>query len=213
MLTQGFPRVVAFGGGAGLVRVLTGLAAIRRGFPYRQHDVLTAVVPGVSDVEEAEALVKHCARVLPATVDAGPLRRAYPETLRRIINADLIVAVPCDVETRLLPSLNIGGIAATLTAVTAPRVFVVGDPRDLAGAFRDHRWQTDFSGCFNHVLRDPGTADRLALARAILDFMRVDRGMDDHVSNGDSRATSLDPHPAPPTGPVVSDGLPFERHL
>jgi len=210
MLTHGFPRVVAFGGGAGLVRVLTGLADIRGGSHHRHHDVLTAVVPGASDVEEAEALVAHCALVLPATVDAGPVRRAYPETLRRIINADLIVAVPCDIETRLLPSLSTGGIAATLTAVTAPRVFVVGDPCDLAGAFRDHRWQTDFSGCFNHVVRDPGGADRLALARAILEFMHIDRRPSPLRSCGTGSAESG----LPASTPIVSDGgLPQERHL
>jgi 2-phospho-L-lactate transferase/gluconeogenesis factor (CofD/UPF0052 family) len=197
MLIHGFPRVVAFGGGAGLVRVLTGLAAMRGGSHYRQHDVLTAVVPGASDVEEAEALVNHCARVLPATADAGPVRRAYPETLRRIINADLIVAAPCDIEIQLLPSLGIGGIAATLTAVTAPRVFVVGDAGDLAGTFRDGRWQTDFSRCFNHVVRDPGGADRLVLVRAILEFLQVDRSAGSGV-------------PAPLVG---DGGLPLERHL
>jgi hypothetical protein len=223
MAGHGFPRVVAFGGGAGLVRVLTGLAAMRGG-SHRQHDVLTAVVPGASDVEEAQALVKHCARVLPATVDAGPVRRAYPETLRRIINADLIVAAACDIESRLLPSLSIGGIAATLTAVTAPRVFVIGDPRDLAGAFRDQRWQTDFSGCFNHVLRDPGDGDRLALARAILEFLHVDRGIDDHLLDADPGTAALKTRPAPLSTPSVSDvpsaapivgdsGLPLERHL
>jgi hypothetical protein len=124
------PRVVVIGGGAGLATVLTGLAAHLRGGPHDgQHDLLTAIVPGAGDLEDAEALVGHCACVLPATVDAGPARRVYPETLRRIINADLIIAGPCD-RAVLEVTLSVGGIGATLPAVNAVRVVVIARAED-----------------------------------------------------------------------------------
>ena len=174
-----FPRVVAFGGGAGVRRVLTGLAACMREEEYqRRHDLLTAVVPGAAGVEEAESLVGHCACVLPATGDAGPVRRAHPEALRRIINADLIVAISSDVLVEVKPILAVGGIAATLAAVVAPRVFVA-PPERIAPLLPIYRRPPALAAFFDRVLLDPGeTPDRYALARAILGLVRPDRRVD-----------------------------------
>ena len=170
-----FPRVVAFGDGAGVSRVLAGLAAHMRGEEHhRQHDLLTAVVASAAGVEEAESLVGHCACVLPATGDAGPVRRAHPEALRRIINADVIVAVAGDVGD-VRPVLTVGGMAATLAAIVIPRVFVA-PPARIAPLLPIYRRPPALASYFDRVLLDPGdTPDSGALARAILALVRPER--------------------------------------
>jgi hypothetical protein len=168
-MTTGFPRAVLLGDGAGVFRVLTGLAAHMRGAArHRRHELLTALVPGAANMEDGEALVGHCACVLPAAADAGPVRRAHPETLRRIINADVIVAVGAAGGGELAPILTVGGIASTLAAMTVPRIFVA-----RAGAVAPllpiYRRPPRFASCFDRVVVDPGSVpDPLALARAIL---------------------------------------------
>jgi len=171
-----FPRVVAFGDAAGIYRILTGLAAhMRGGEHHRQHDLLTAIVPGAAGVEEAEALVGHCACVLPATGDAGSVRRAHPEALRRIINADVIVAMAGDDFQDVRPVLTVGGIAATMAAIVIPRVFVA-PPARIAPLLPIYRRPPALASYFDRVLLDPGdTPDPSALARAILALVRPER--------------------------------------
>jgi 2-phospho-L-lactate transferase/gluconeogenesis factor (CofD/UPF0052 family) len=170
-----FPRVVAFGDGAGISRILTGLAAHMRGEEHdRRHDLLTAIVASAAGVEEADSLVGHCACVLPATENAGAVRRAHPEALRRIINADVIVAVARDVSD-VRPVLTVGGMAATLAAVVVPRVFVA-PPARIAPLLPIYRRPPALASLFDRVLLDPGaTPDPDALARAILALVRPGR--------------------------------------
>jgi len=170
-----FPRVVAFGDGAGISRILTGLAAHMRGEEHlRQHDLLTAIVASAAGAEEADSLVGHCACVLPAAEDAGSVRRAHPEALCRIINADVIVAVASDVSD-VRPVLTVGGMAATLAAIVIPRVFVA-PPARIAPLLPIYRRPPALASYFDRVLLDPGdTPDPGALARAILALVRPGR--------------------------------------
>lgn len=183
-MTRSCPRVVAFGGGAGLA-FLTGLAAyLRDGGHHHQHDLLTAIVPGAADMEDAESLLGPCACVLPATVDAGPVRRAYPETLRRIINADVIIAGPGELDRLVLPSLDVGGIAATLWAVNAVRILVAPARTDATSSDPSSSLEPDarhlgslrmaaLATRFDHVVADP--RDPRALFLAVLRLARAGR--------------------------------------
>jgi hypothetical protein len=111
-------------------------------------------------MEEAESLLGPCACVLAATVDAGPVRRAYPETLRRIINADVIFAGPGDLDAVVVPTLNVGGMAATLSAVNAVRILVVTEEAFHLTGLR----AAALAASFDHVLTDPHDPHALALA-------------------------------------------------
>jgi 2-phospho-L-lactate transferase/gluconeogenesis factor (CofD/UPF0052 family) len=173
MVHHGFPRAVVFGGGAGAHRVLTGLAAHLRGPERdRQHELLTVIVADAADVEAAESLVGHCACVLPAAADGGPVGRAHPDALRRIINADVIVAAEDADGCAWMPILGVGGIAATLAAVRVPRIFVARG-QAVAPLLLIYRRPPRLASCFDRVLVDPGAEpDPLALARAILAVVR-----------------------------------------
>ena len=173
MSHHGFPRAVVFGGGAGALRVVTGLAAHLRGAERdRRHDLLTVIVPAGTAMEEAEPEVGQIACVLPAAADAGLVSRAHPETLRRIINADVVVAVAGEDGNAWMPILDVGGIAATLAAVTAPRIFVARG-QGIAPLLPIYRRPPRLASCFDRVLVDPGAEpDPLALARAILAIVR-----------------------------------------
>jgi hypothetical protein len=153
--------------------VVTGLAAV---LPvaerHRRHDLLTVIVPGAADVAEAESLLGECARVVPAAADAGAAGRVHPEALRRIINADAIVAFEGDEGRAWMPILGVGGIGATLAAVTVPRIFVASE-QAVAPLLPIYRRPPRLASCFDRVLVDPGAEpDPLALARAILAIIR-----------------------------------------
>jgi len=50
--------------------------------------------------------------------------RPLPEAIEAVINADLVVVGPGSLYTSLIPTLLVDGMAATLSAITAPRVYV-----------------------------------------------------------------------------------------
>lgn len=68
--------------------------------------------------------------------------RPLPEAIEAIIDADLIVVGPGSLYTSILPNLLVDGIAATLSAVTAPRVYVANlmtEPGETDGySLSDH---------------------------------------------------------------------------
>ena len=50
--------------------------------------------------------------------------RPLPDAIEAIVNADLIVVGPGSLYTSILPNLLVDGIAATISGVTVPRVYV-----------------------------------------------------------------------------------------
>jgi len=50
--------------------------------------------------------------------------RPLPEAIEAVVNADLVVVGPGSLYTSLIPTLLVEGMAATLSAITAPRVYV-----------------------------------------------------------------------------------------
>jgi hypothetical protein len=173
MATGRFPRAVLLGDGAGVSRALTGLAAhLHAAERHRQHELLTVIVPGDAGMEEAELPLSHCASVVPAAADARPGGPAHPEALRRIINADVIVALDGDEGCGWMSILGVGGFAATLAAVTVPRIFVARE-QGVAPLFPIYRRPPRLASFFDRVVVDPGAEpDPLALARAILAMVR-----------------------------------------
>jgi len=96
--------------------------------------------------------------------------RPLPEAIEAIVDADLIVVGPGSLYTSILPNLLVDGIAATLSAVTAPRVYVANlmtEPgetdgyslSDHLGAIKEH---TGFD-LFDFVLANRGAIPQEAV--------------------------------------------------
>ncbi len=68
--------------------------------------------------------------------------RPLPETIRALINADVIVVGPGSLYTSILPNLLVGGIASTLSGVKAVRIYVANlmtEPGETDGfSLHDH---------------------------------------------------------------------------
>jgi len=99
--------------------------------------------------------------------------RAYPETLRAILEADLIVAGPGSLFTSVLPNLLVEDIAKAIRASRALRIYVC----NVAA----QRGETDGFSVGDHVE---------ALQR------HVGRDVFHHVLVNDNFDVKLDPHPA-----------------
>jgi len=118
------PRVVVVGCGAGLERVVTGLATRLAGRGgANQTEWLTAIVPSARDLDECPAVTRRGIAIYAASSETGPARRVAPDALRQMINADLIVFGPCD-RAPLDDIIAIGGVGRTLPAVKGIRVLV-----------------------------------------------------------------------------------------
>lgn len=144
MVRPSFPRVVAFGGGKGLRRTLAGLASM-------------VGQAGALDVGD---------RLTAVTVTGSA--RPEPELLKRIVNADLIVVGPGRLYFDILPALLVGGIASTVSGLSAVRVYVAnlltepGDTDDFTVAdclavIREHAR----ANLFDVVLVNRRTSDRV----------------------------------------------------
>lgn len=140
-----FPRVVAFGGSAGLRRTLGPLSvALRRLGAPDAREWLSAAVSSSwlqrDAIAESRPLPAGIGDVMPATVDqteiafdadSGRRRlridsraRPNPDLLRRIINADVIVVGPGRLYRDILPALLVGGVAPTISGIGAVRIYV-----------------------------------------------------------------------------------------
>lgn len=193
MVHPTFPRVVAFGGDAGLRRTVSGLASALR--PWGGTDVrdrLTAVVnghkhsPATRATGGADRSSLDSAKCLSATVDdvalagfkdetprrrlrvTGPAR-PEPELLKRIVNADVIIVGPGSLYSDILPALLVGGVASTVSGLTAVRIYVAnlltepGETDDFTVAdcldvIRDHVR----ANLFDYVLVNRGPSDSAA---------------------------------------------------
>jgi uncharacterized cofD-like protein len=73
-------------------------------------------------IEGETAIVRHPAAIRRLTL-AG-LARPCPDALRALINADVIVVGPGSLYTSVLPNLLVDGVASTLAALDAVRIYV-----------------------------------------------------------------------------------------
>jgi uncharacterized cofD-like protein len=92
-------------------------------FPSTLEDItLRGEFEGGEFIDGETAIVHHSAAIRRLTL-ARPAR-PYPEALRALINADVIVVGPGSLYTSILPNLLIDGVTSTMSAVEAVRVYV-----------------------------------------------------------------------------------------
>jgi len=97
--------------------------------------------------------------------------RPLPEVIEALVNADMIIVGPGSLYTSILPILLVDGIAATISGLTAARVFIANlmtEPGETDGFnLGDHlsvvRGHTGFD-LFDHVLVNGGRLDPAAAA-------------------------------------------------
>jgi uncharacterized cofD-like protein len=92
-------------------------------FPSTLEDVtLRGELESGECVEGETAIVQNRAAIRRLTLARSA--RPYPEALRALINADVIVVGPGSLYTSILPNLLIDGVTSTLSAVEGVRVYV-----------------------------------------------------------------------------------------
>ena len=142
-------------------------------FPSTLADVtLRGELENGEFVEGETALVGHSAAIRRLGL-ARPAR-PYPDALRALINADVIVVGPGSLYTSVLPNLLVDGVTSTLSAVEAVRVYVANlmtEPGETDGFSLDDHLQVlrEHTGrdLFDYVLvnRTPPTDEQLASYR------------------------------------------------
>jgi uncharacterized cofD-like protein len=130
---------------------------------------LTAAFEDGSDVRGESAIAARGGRIRRLALER-PVR-PVPEAIEALINADLIVVGPGSLYTSLLPNLLVDGVAATMSGLTATRVYVANlmtEPGETDGySLADHlgaiRAHTGFD-LFDYILvnRAPLPADVVA---------------------------------------------------
>jgi len=97
--------------------------------------------------------------------------RPLPEAIEAVVNADLVVVGPGSLYTSLIPALLVEGMAATLAAIAAPRVYVANlmtqpgktDEFTLADHLAALRYHTKYD-LFDYVLVNRRPFPQTALA-------------------------------------------------
>ena len=99
------------------------LRARGRVYPSTVEDVtLRARLHSGAEVEGETAIAADPDRICRLTL-ARPVR-PVPEALRALVNADAIVVGPGSLYTSVLPNLLVDGVASTMSAVRAVRIYV-----------------------------------------------------------------------------------------
>ena len=94
-----------------------------RVLPSTQENIALRAQFVAGDVVEGETAIARQRRPIQRLSLERPVR-PVPETLRALINADVIVVGPGSLYTSVLPNLLVGGIAPTISGVDAVRVYV-----------------------------------------------------------------------------------------
>jgi len=139
---------------------------------------LTAAFQDGAAVRGESAITARGGRIRRVTLER-PVR-PLPDTIEAILNADLIVVGPGSLYTSILPNLLVDGIAATLSAVTAPRVYVANlmtEPGETDGySLTDHlralKEHTGFD-LFDYVLVNRSTIPDVAVQAYAADGSHV----------------------------------------
>jgi uncharacterized cofD-like protein len=92
-------------------------------YPSTLEDVTLRAELATGEVIEGEtAIVAHPAPI--RRLELARHARPYPDALRALINADVVVVGPGSLYTSVLPNLLVDGVASTLSAVLAVRIYV-----------------------------------------------------------------------------------------
>jgi uncharacterized cofD-like protein len=135
---------------------------------------LNAAFENGDDVRGETAIAARRGRIRRLSLDR-PVR-PVPESIQALVNADLVVVGPGSLYTSILPNLLVDGIAATMSAVTATRVYVANlmtEPGETDGySLDDHlsaiREHTGFD-LFDYVLVNEAPMAPEAVARYAAD--------------------------------------------
>jgi uncharacterized cofD-like protein len=135
---------------------------------------LTAEFDDGTDVRGESAIAARRGRIRKLALER-PVR-PVPEAIEALINADMIVVGPGSLYTSLLPNLLVDGIAATISAVKATRVYVANlmtepgetDGYSLADHLRAIREHVGFD-LFDYVVVNSAALPARALAQYAAD--------------------------------------------
>ena len=135
---------------------------------------LTAAFEDGSDILGETAIAARRGRIRRLALER-PVR-PVPEVVEALVNADLVVVGPGSLYTSLLPNLLVDGVAATMSAVKATRVYVANlmtqpgetDGYSVADHLRAIREHTGFD-LFDYVLVNRAPLPALTLAQYAAD--------------------------------------------
>jgi uncharacterized cofD-like protein len=149
------------------------LGARGRVYPSTIEDVALRAELATGEVLEGETAIASDAAAI-RRVSLARQVRPWPDALRAVINADVIVIGPGSLYTSVLPNLLVDGVASTISAVRGARVCVanlmtqVGETDGLSlndhlQVIREHTGRN----LFDYILvnRTPPTAAQLARYR------------------------------------------------
>ena len=171
---------------------------------------LTAAFEDGSDVRGETAIAARRGRIRRLALERRV--RPVPETIEALINADLIVVGPGSLYTSILPNLLVDGFAATMSGVTATRVYVANlmtepgetDGYSLADHLRAIREHTGFD-LFDYVLVNQTPLPADAVARYEADGASVINGVSDIEAVGRGRVLTADMATVTPCGQIRHD--------
>jgi uncharacterized cofD-like protein len=158
---------------------------------------LTAAFEDGCDIRGETAIAARRGRIRRLALER-PVR-PVPEAIEALVNADLIVVGPGSLYTSLLPNLLVDGVAATISAVNATRVYVANlmtEPGETDGySLGDHlrvlREHTGFD-LFDYVLVNRAPLPGPALAHYAADGARVISSGDGIAGAGRGRVVTAD---------------------
>ena len=139
---------------------------------------LTAAFEDGSDVRGETAIAARRGRIRRLALERAV--RPVPEVIEALVNAKLIVVGPGSLYTSILPNLLVDGVAATISAVKATRVYVANlmtEPGETDGySLTDHlraiREHTGFD-LFDYVLVNRALLPPAAVAQYAADGAHV----------------------------------------
>jgi uncharacterized cofD-like protein len=162
-----------------------------------EHVHLRAAFEDGSDVTGETAIAARRGAVRRLSLER-PVR-PVPEVIEALVNADLIVVGPGSLYTSVIPNLLVDGVAATMSAVRATRVYVANlmtepgetDGYSLADHLRAIRAHTGFD-MFDYILVNRAPLSETAVAHYAADGARVIEPLNDIGSTGCARVVTAD---------------------
>jgi uncharacterized cofD-like protein len=162
-----------------VARLGTQMGITGRVLPATLESVhLTAAFEDGIDVRGETAIAARRGRIRKLALER-PVR-PVPEVIEALVNADLIVVGPGSLYTSILPNLLVDGVAATISATTATRVYVGNlmtepgetDDYSLGDHLRAIREHTGFD-LFDYVLVNRAPLPAAALAQYAADGAHI----------------------------------------
>lgn len=139
---------------------------------------LQAAFDNGPDVQGETAIAARRGRIRKLRLE-HPVR-PVPDVIKALVNADMVVVGPGSLYTSILPNLLVDGVAATISGLTATRVYVANimtqpgetDGYTLGDHLRAMREHTGFE-LFDYVLVNRAPISREAIAQYAADGSKV----------------------------------------